>query len=71
MTNGGLSSSGEAAPHTTLTYNRRVHDLDAFMEQLEATGERLGCEAHDERFDTARRESVGGKRYLFEHIRIE
>jgi len=25
----------EAAPHTTLTYNRRVHDLDAFMEHFE------------------------------------
>ena len=25
----------EAAPHTTLTYNRRVHDLEAFMEHFE------------------------------------
>jgi membrane dipeptidase len=25
----------EAAPHTTLTYNRRTHDLDAFMEHFE------------------------------------
>jgi len=25
----------EAAPHTTLTYNRRTHDLEAFMEHFE------------------------------------
>jgi membrane dipeptidase len=25
----------EAAPHTTLTYNRRIHDLEAFMEHFE------------------------------------
>jgi len=25
----------EAAPHTTLTYNRRTHDLDAFMEHFQ------------------------------------
>jgi membrane dipeptidase len=34
----------EAAPHTTLTYNRRVHDLDAFMEHFEHIKELVGIE---------------------------
>jgi membrane dipeptidase len=34
----------EAAPHTTLTYNRRVHDLDAFMEHFEYIKDLVGWE---------------------------
>lgn len=34
----------EAAPHTTLTYNRRVHDLDAFMEHFEYVRELVGVD---------------------------
>jgi membrane dipeptidase len=34
----------EAAPHTTLTYNRRTHDLDAFMEHFEYVKELVGID---------------------------
>jgi membrane dipeptidase len=34
----------EAAPHTTLTYNRRVHDLEAYMEHFEYVKDLVGID---------------------------
>jgi membrane dipeptidase len=34
----------EAAPHTTLTYNRRTHDLEAFMEHFEYVKSLVGID---------------------------
>ena len=34
----------EAAPHTTLTYNRRTHDLEAFMEHFEYVKRLVGVD---------------------------
>jgi membrane dipeptidase len=34
----------EAAPHTTLTYDRRVHDIEAFMEHFEYVKDLVGIE---------------------------
>ncbi len=34
----------EAAPHTTLTYGRRVHDIEAFMEHFEYIRELVGID---------------------------
>ena len=34
----------EAAPHTTLTYNHRTHDLEAFMEHFEYVKELVGID---------------------------
>ena len=34
----------EAAPHTTLTYDRRVHDLEAFMEHFEYVKDLVGID---------------------------
>ncbi len=34
----------EAAPHTTLTYDRRVHDIEAFMEHFEYITELVGID---------------------------
>jgi membrane dipeptidase len=34
----------EAAPHTTLTYNQRIHNLDAFMEHFEYVKDLVGIE---------------------------
>jgi membrane dipeptidase len=61
----------EAAPHTTLTYGRRTHDLEAFMEHFEYVKELVGIDHVGFGPDTVYGDHVGLHRVYAANLSIE